>query len=56
LIAIILGMPQKTMPKRDHAIYNDLLEISEGLIHSGLDLIYLHLRDARELLRLAVVK
>jgi hypothetical protein len=46
-------MPADTKPKRNHADYNDLLDISEGLIHTGLDRIYLHLRDARELMRLA---
>lgn len=49
----MLFMPADAKPKRNHADYNDLLHISEGLIHSGLDRIYLHLRDARELMRLA---
>jgi hypothetical protein len=46
-------MPEDEKPKRNHADYNDLLDISERLIHAGLDRIYLHLRDARELVNLA---
>jgi hypothetical protein len=49
----MLLMNADAKAKRNHADYDDLLHISEGLLHSGLDRIYLHLRDARELMRLA---
>jgi hypothetical protein len=36
---------EDTKPKRNHADYEDLLCISEQLLHSGLDRICLHLHD-----------
>jgi hypothetical protein len=50
---MMLFMPTDEKPNRNHADYDDLLHISEELIHLGLDRIFLHLRDARELLQLA---
>jgi hypothetical protein len=50
---MMISMSKQAESKRNHDDYNDLLEISETLLHAGIDRIYVHLRDARELLRLA---
>lgn len=48
----MISMSTQGKSERNHANYNDLLKISETLLHAGIDRIYVHLLDARELLRL----